>query len=109
MRGNKIKPSAIALTLMSIFTAGSYAGQQPRAEEKQAIRTVLARFYDGWNAHDPDVMISIYAEDVDHINVWGEWNKGKDEIRKDLAAIHSASARNSREKIHNRKDSVSHT
>ena len=97
MRESMIKPLAIALML--IFTTGSYAGQQPPAEEEQDIRTVLTRFYDGWNAHDPNAMISIYAEDIDHINVWGEWNKGKAAIRKDLAAIHSASARNSQRKF----------
>jgi len=97
VRESMIKPLAIALML--IFTTGSYAGQQPPAEEEQAIRTVLTRFYDGWNAHDPNAMISIYAEDIDHINVWGEWNKGKAAIRKDLAAIHSASARNSQRKF----------
>jgi uncharacterized protein (TIGR02246 family) len=93
MRGDVLKPMTLGVIL--IFAAGSYAGQQPRAEEEKAIKTVLARFYDGWNAHDPDAMVSIYAEDIDHINVWGEWNKGKEAIRKDLAAIHSASARNS--------------
>jgi len=97
VRESMIKPLAIALML--IFTTGSYAGQQPPAEEEQDIRTVLTRFYDGWNAHDPNAMISIYAEDIDHINVWGEWNKGKAAIRKDLAAIHSASARNSQRKF----------
>ena len=55
-------------------------------------------FMGGWNAHDVDEMVSIYAEDIDHINVWGEWNKGKQAVRKDLAAIHSASARNSQRK-----------
>lgn len=56
---------------------------------------MLARFYAGWNAHDPDAMVSIYSEDIDHINVFGEWDKGKASIREDLVAIHSASARNS--------------
>ncbi len=32
---------------------------------------------DGWNAHDPDRMAAIYAEDIDHINVFGEWRRGK--------------------------------
>lgn len=86
------------IVMMLLFTVGSYAGGQTRAEEEQTIRNVLARFYDGWNAHDPDAMVSIYAEDIDHINVWGEWNKGKQAVRRDLAAIHSASAHNSQRK-----------
>ena len=89
---------SLVIVMMLLFTAGSYAGELTQAEEEQAIRNVLARFYEGWNAHDVDEMVSIYAEDIDHINVWGEWNKGKQAVRKDLAAIHSASARNSQRK-----------
>lgn len=92
-----MKPFVIVMMLL--FSAWSYAGEQRRTEDEQAIRTVLTRFYDGWNAHDPDAMVSIYAEDIDHINVWGEWNKGKEAVRKDLAAIHSASARNSQRRF----------
>jgi hypothetical protein len=33
------------------------------ADEEQAIRSFLARFYEGWNAHDVDKMVSIYADD----------------------------------------------
>jgi len=84
---------------MLLFTAGLYSEAPKQSEEEQAIKTVLTRFYDGWNAHDADAMVSIYAEDIDHINVWGEWNKGKASVRKDLAAIHSASARNSQRKF----------
>ena len=89
----------LAIVIMLSVAAVAYAGQSTKqAEEEQAIRSVLARFYDGWNAHDPDAMVSIYAEDIDHINVFGEWHKGKASIREDLAAIHSASARNSQRK-----------
>src|SRR6476660_10030969 len=54
----------------------------------RAIREVLKRFYDGWNAHDPAMMVSAYAEDIDHIDVFGEWHKGKADIRKDLEFMH---------------------
>ena len=83
--------------IITLLVAGvAYAGQPTnQAEEERAIRRVLARFYAGWNAHDPDAMVSIYSEDIDHINVFGEWHKGKASIREDLVSIHSASARNS--------------
>ena len=83
--------------IVTLLVAGlAYAGQLTnQAEEERAIRTVLATFYAGWNAHDPDAMVSIYSEDIDHINVFGEWHKGKASIREYLVAIHSASARNS--------------
>lgn len=89
----------LAIVIMLSVAAVAYPGQSTKqAEEEQAIRSVLARFYDGWNTHDPDAMVSIYSEDIDHINVFGEWHKGKALIREDLAAIHSASARNSQRK-----------
>jgi uncharacterized protein (TIGR02246 family) len=39
------------------------------------------------------MMVSVFADDVDHINVYGEWHKGKDNIRKDIAFIHSGPGR----------------
>jgi uncharacterized protein (TIGR02246 family) len=68
------------------------------ADEEQAIRSFLARFYEGWNAHDVDKMVSIYADDIDHINVFGEWHKGKAEIRRDLTFVHTGVGRNSQRK-----------
>lgn len=74
------------------------AGPVASPDEEQAIRNVLAGFYEGWNAHDPDKTVSIYADDIDHINVFGEWHKGKAAIRKDLTLVHTGSGRNSQRK-----------
>ena len=75
---------------------------QPNAtsprDEEQAIRNFLAQFYEGWNAHDVDKMVSIYAEDIDHINVFGQWHKGKADIRRDLTMVHTGPGRNSQRK-----------
>ena len=73
------------------------APTSPRDEE-QAIRNFLAQFYEGWNAHDVDKMVSIYAEDIDHINVFGQWHKGKADIRRDLTMVHTGPGRNSQRK-----------
>jgi uncharacterized protein (TIGR02246 family) len=73
------------------------AAVTPRAQgnDEQAIRELLGRFYAGWNAHDPEQMVSIYADDIDHINVFGEWHKGKADIRADLAMIHNGPSKQS--------------
>jgi uncharacterized protein (TIGR02246 family) len=63
--------------------------------EEQAIRAVLARFYEGWNTHDSDKMVSAYAEDIDHINVFGEWKKGRATLRDELARLHAGPLSNS--------------
>lgn len=67
----------------------------PEADE-QAIRAALNTFYEGWNAHDPDRMVSVFAEDVDHINAFGEWHKGKAAIREELRFVHAGPLKNNR-------------
>lgn len=57
--------------------------------EEQAVRAVIGRFYEGWNAHDADKMVSAYAKDIDHINVAGEWQKGRETLRAELGRLHA--------------------
>ena len=76
------------ILLAVLLVLGTVPTARQSATDEQAIREVLKRFYDGWNAHDPEMMVSAYAEDVDHINVFGEWHKGKAEIRKAITWIH---------------------
>jgi uncharacterized protein (TIGR02246 family) len=87
--------SRVVAMLVIIAGVMSVAAQSPSSSEEQAIRKTLGRFYEGWNAHDPDMMVSIYADDIDHINVFGEWHKGKASIRKDIAMIHTGPSRHS--------------
>ena len=74
---------------------GALAAASADPREEQAIRAVLARFYEGWNTHDADKMVSAYADDIDHINVFGEWHKGKADIKQDLVRLHAGPAKNS--------------
>lgn len=93
-----MRSSLKTLTLVVLVLATSVAAQprQQEAGDEAGVRALLDRFYDGWNTHDVGKMVSTYAEDVDHINVFGEWHKGKAQIREDLAFVHAGSARNSR-------------
>jgi uncharacterized protein (TIGR02246 family) len=63
---------------------------QTSGQEEQEIRGTLQVFFDGWNAHDVDKMTSVYADDVDHINVYGVWHRGKADIRNDITRLHAA-------------------
>lgn len=76
------------LVLAILLVVGTLPAATQSPTDEQAIREVLKRFYDGWNAHDPEMMVSAYAEDIDHIDVFGEWHKGKADIRKDLEFMH---------------------
>jgi uncharacterized protein (TIGR02246 family) len=80
----------LILSAVLLVSAGVPPSAQSPSDEN-AIRDVLKRFYDGWNAHDPEMMLSTYAENVDHINVFGEWNQGKAAIRKEITWFHGPS------------------
>jgi uncharacterized protein (TIGR02246 family) len=94
-----MKRSCVVLALALTTVSGTSAQVRPAdvkpTEEDQAIRGVLATFYEGWNAHDLDKMVSVHAEDVDVINVFGQWHKGKAAIRNDLALVHAGPGRDS--------------
>jgi uncharacterized protein (TIGR02246 family) len=83
--------------VIALALSGCHAYFAPRDDE-QAVRASLATFYEGWNTHDPDKMVSVFAEDIDHIDVFGEWHKGRAAIREDLAMVHAGPLRNSQKK-----------
>jgi uncharacterized protein (TIGR02246 family) len=84
----------LAQTLV-FATVLSASAEVKAPDEEQAIRAVLARFYAGWNAHDADMMVSAYAEDIDHIDVFGEWQRGRAALRAELARLHAGPLANS--------------
>jgi uncharacterized protein (TIGR02246 family) len=83
----------LAALVMIVVAVSTPARAQSSTADDAAVRAVLTRFYDGWDGHDIDKMVSTYADDVDHINVFGEWHKGKAEIRHDLTLLHNGPAR----------------
>ena len=83
------------VAMSSLLATASHASSSGSdVEDERAIRDVLARFYAAWNAHDVDKMVSIYADDVDHINVYAEWSQGRPAIRRALERAHSGPLRN---------------
>jgi len=84
----------IILLSLTFSLAVSTATLAQSAEDEQAIRDQLARFYEGYNEHDADKMVSIYADDADHINVFAEWRKGKPAVREALKRLHAGPGKN---------------
>ena len=78
----------LLVPVLFVMTVVGSHGEGLSADEERAIKQTLATFYEGWNTHDPAMMVSAFTEDVDHINVFGEWHKGKAEIRKDIEFMH---------------------
>lgn len=96
-----MKLAAIGIHLLSLcllcgLSLPVLAAPTDLTSEKKAIEAVLARFYEGWNEHDADKMVSVYADDVDHINVFAQWHRGKSAIKEDLTRFHAGPAKNSR-------------
>jgi uncharacterized protein (TIGR02246 family) len=85
---------SLCIAVMCSMTAACGASSV-NSNEEQAIKDVLARFYEGWNAHDVSKMVSVYADDVDHIKVFAKWHAGKSAIKDDLARTHAGPAKNS--------------
>jgi uncharacterized protein (TIGR02246 family) len=85
----------VLIPVLLVVTAVWSNGQSAAADEERAIRQTLATFYEGWNTHDADLMVSAYADDIDHIDVFGEWRMGKARMRDELATIHKGPLRNS--------------
>ena len=46
------------LVLAVLLVLGTVPAATQSATEEQAIQEVLKRFYDGWNAHDPETMVA---------------------------------------------------
>ena len=82
------------LAVIYVLSASVVSAQSANSEDEQAIRDALARFYEGWNTHDADKMVSVYAEDIDHINVFAEWKKGKSAMREALKQLHAGPVEN---------------
>jgi uncharacterized protein (TIGR02246 family) len=83
------------LSILFTLTPNVSVAQSVKSEDETAIMNLLARFYEGWNDHDVEKMVSVYADDVDHINAFGRWNKGKQAIREDLIQFHAGPGKNS--------------
>jgi uncharacterized protein (TIGR02246 family) len=90
-----MKKALVLVPALLVVTAVWTKGQSRAADDERAIRQTLATFYEGWNAHDADMMVSAYAEDIDHIDVFGEWQMGKARMREELATIHKGPLSNS--------------
>jgi uncharacterized protein (TIGR02246 family) len=82
---------SIALTLcVSILF-----GQSPKPKEDAAIREVVTRFYDAWNAHDADKMVSVYDDSIDHVNAFAEWHTGRQTMKEELIKFHAGPGKDS--------------
>ncbi len=87
------------LAMTFTLCASILFGQSKNSKEDTAIREVITRFYDGWNVHDADKMVSVYADSIDHINAFAEWRTGKQTMKEELIKFHAGPGKDSRKTI----------
>jgi hypothetical protein len=65
-------------------------------------------FYEGWNAHDANKMVSVYADDVDHINTYANGTRESRPSKTQSRGFTPGREEQSQD-IHNREDTVHQT
>ncbi|HEX5736030.1 MAG TPA: SgcJ/EcaC family oxidoreductase [Blastocatellia bacterium] len=73
---------ALLAVMVSILGASypTAAQQSPRAEDEAAIRAIVTRLRDAWNAGDSKAWGVLFAEDADYVIINGMRIKGREAI-----------------------------
>ena len=82
------------MLICTLLLTASCAVASTEQGDESGVRKSIDTFYEGWNTHDADKMVSVFADDIDHIDVFGEWHKGKESMREELATVHAGPFRN---------------
>jgi uncharacterized protein (TIGR02246 family) len=64
--------------------------------EEVAVRKVISDFADAWNRHDAKAMAELHTEDVNFVNIFGQWWKGRSEVEQGLRRGHATAFSKSR-------------
>jgi uncharacterized protein (TIGR02246 family) len=81
-----------------LLILGSLVAAGPRGRARAAvnegdeaeIRAVLQQLGEAWNKHDVKAFMARMAEDVDAVNRFGQWYRGRTPLEKHLRELHSA-------------------
>jgi uncharacterized protein (TIGR02246 family) len=87
-----IAVAAISFSIGCSLNAGALS--TGNVQDEAAINRVVSEMTQGFNSHDAETATRMYTNDADFVSVRGEIAKGREEIRKGLAAILSTRARN---------------
>jgi uncharacterized protein (TIGR02246 family) len=68
------------------------AAVQAAAKEgdEKEIRALLGHLEEAWNRHDMKTFSTGFTEDVNVVNRFGQWMKGRAEVEKHLIELHAA-------------------
>ena len=89
MKHNRL---ALMLVFATVLCSGAHVKAQDQIiqpDEEKDVRAVLARFYDGWNAHDADKMRP-RTQKILTTSTSSASAKGRDTLRQTRASIRAA-------------------
>ena len=70
------------------------AADEPKSgtqtSDEKAIRSLLAQLEKDWNVHDMKNFSTRLADDVDVVNRYGQWMKGRPAVTKHLIGLHAS-------------------
>ena len=85
----------LVLLLGSLLVAPVASSAATQSADDRAIRELVTRWQETWNAHDMKGMGRLLAEDADFVNVAGLHWKGKAQIEAEHATRHQTNLKNS--------------
>ena len=90
-RASILKLMSFALLAFLPTLAAAQSGN-----EEVAVRKVISDFADAWNRHDAKAMAELHTEDVNFVNIFGQWWKGRSEVEENLGRVHATAFAKSR-------------
>ncbi|MGH8218823.1 MAG: SgcJ/EcaC family oxidoreductase [Steroidobacteraceae bacterium] len=60
-----------------------------RESDAQAILAIVRAYESGWNAHDPEALAALFADDIQWVNIVGMWWRGRTEVHAAHIGIHA--------------------
>jgi uncharacterized protein (TIGR02246 family) len=75
------------------FAGPSVRAQNGSAADEAAIKQTVAMYTEGFNAHDPHAIASLFAEDADFTNLRGASRKGRADIQANFEALFKGALR----------------
>ena len=81
--------SLFASIALLAFSCACQLKAQVNIGDEQAVRNVVSDFAAAWNRHDAKAMAALHTEDVNFVNIFGQWWKGRKEVEDNLARAHA--------------------
>lgn len=87
----------LTLTISCFLTIlCTYAiGQDVQQDDESAIKDLMQKYYEAWNAHDAKKLALLYAEDGDIRTPWNTVGKNRKEVEEIFASQFNKSMKNS--------------